>query len=271
MLDGWPSVQFRWRKSRLKLLTVALLAVVLLQGWLPVRAQELPRLDISPRPAEGAPAAQVHALPPSLAQWPINDAGDYFEQITPTAAGYLVWSRFPVRVFIEPIASEAEQSTRINWVTAVQQAVQEWNQYLPLTPVDRPEIADIAIWRRTPPLQFAPGHSAELGRVRSAETRYEIGIDRPPNAAAVLTHRFQIWLRPDQTSAYIQAAARHELGHALGIWGHSSASTDALYFSQVRNPPGISARDINTLQKIYQQPTRLGWALINSSNRVTAQ
>ncbi len=264
-------MRFRWRKSWLKLLTVVLLAVVLLQGLLPARAQELPRLDVTPHPDEVAPAAQVHALPPSLAEWPLNDAGDYFEQITPTAAGYLIWSRLPVRVFIEPIASATLQRTRIHWVTAVQQAVHEWNQYLPLTQVNRPEMADIAIWCRTPPLQFVPGRFAELGRVRSAETRYEIGIDRPVDAPAVLTHRFQIWLRPDQTSAYLQAAARHELGHALGIWGHSSSSTDALYFSQVRNPPGISARDINTLQKIYQQPTRLGWPLINSSDRVTAQ
>jgi predicted Zn-dependent protease len=31
------------------------------------------------------------------------------------------------------------------------------------------------------------------------------------------------------------------------------------YFSQVRNPPPISPRDVNTLKRIYQQPTSLGW------------
>ena len=51
------------------------------------------------------------------------------------------------------------------------------------------------------------------------------------------------------------------LGHALGIWGHSSDSRDALYGAAVANPPAISPRDRNTLVKIYEQPTRLGWPL----------
>ncbi|MDY6897650.1 MAG: peptidase, partial [Cyanobacteriota bacterium] len=68
-----------------------------------------------------------------------------------------------------------------------------------------------------------------------------------------------ILLSPSQTGKYLLAASRHELGHALGIWGHSKDKGDALYFSQVRNPPLVSARDVNTLKKIYQQSTSLGW------------
>ena len=74
-----------------------------------------------------------------------------------------------------------------------------------------------------------------------------------------LYHRFAILLSPSQTGNYLLAAARHELGHALGIWGHSKLQSDALYFSQVRNPPLISARDVNTLKRVYEQPTNLGW------------
>jgi predicted Zn-dependent protease len=70
-----------------------------------------------------------------------------------------------------------------------------------------------------------------------------------------------IQLSPDQSDRYTLATARHELGHALGIWGHSPLETDAMYFSQVRDSPEISIRDVNTLKHIYEQPTRLGWPL----------
>ena len=96
-------------------------------------------------------------------------------------------------------------------------------------------------------------------RARSAETRYEFYVRHEANSGAVLSHRFTILLSPNQVGPYIKAAARHELGHALGIWGHSPLETDTLYFSQVRNPPPISSRDLNTLKRIYEQPTRLGW------------
>jgi predicted Zn-dependent protease len=221
---------------------------------------------------EQLPIPNVHPLPLPLAQWhDAADQGDYFAEIRPTPIGYLIWSKFPVTVFVEPVepaVPPASIQRAQAWVDAVTQAVQEWNAYLPFQVVNRTDTADIAIWRSAPPLQLsrsaqgsAPARP-QLGRVRSAETRYELYVDRPTNAPARIAHRFTVQLTPTQTIEYIKATARHELGHALGIWGHSSVETDALYFSQVREPPPISARDINTLKRIYQQPTRVGWDVL---------
>jgi predicted Zn-dependent protease len=218
-------------------------------------------------------------MPPTLAQWHDPDhQGDYLDAVQPTPVGSLVWSQFPIRVYVEPARLSANASDRAQvWVDAVTQAVEEWARYLPLTYVDSPDTADITIWRRTPPIQWdrspdasqpseqpsGPG-SNRLPRARSADAHYQLFVDRPANAAATLSHRFEIQLSPNQTGDYTKATARHEIGHALGIWGHSTLPTDALYFSQVRNPAPISVRDVNTLKRVYEQPTRLGWAIVEA-------
>ncbi|MEI2578878.1 peptidase [Scytonema sp. PRP1] len=205
------------------------------------------------------PSPKPHPLPPTLAQWQDStNSGDYFSQVTQIQVGYLVWSQFPVRVYVEPPQAvntkQAEQ-----WVNSVLQAVQEWNVYLPLAIVEQPTDADITIVRKAPPLQTSP--NSKIPRARSAQTTYEFYVSKNN----LLSHRFTILLSPSQTGQYLLAATRHEFGHALGIWGHSPLPSDALYFSQVRNPPPISPRDLNTLKRVYEQPTSLGWSVQEKS------
>ncbi|MBW4554397.1 MAG: peptidase [Trichormus sp. ATA11-4-KO1] len=198
-----------------------------------------------------------HPLPPTLAQWQDNfNNDDYLAQVATTQVGYLIWSQFPIQVYVELPKAVSDTQAQA-WVNGVLQAVEEWNAYLPLKVIAQPDIADITIVRKAPPLQIPRG--GHIPRARSAETRYELYTRNN-----ILSHRFTILLSPSQTGVYLQAAARHELGHALGIWGHSSLQTDALYFSQVRNPPPISPRDVNTLKRVYEQPTSLGWPLKGS-------
>ncbi|NJR17878.1 MAG: peptidase [Calothrix sp. CSU_2_0] len=196
------------------------------------------------------PIAKTHHLPETLQKWQDkNNNGDYFDQIKPTQVGYLIWSNFPIKIYIQTPESINQNQAKA-WVKVISQTVIEWKTYLPLQLVEKAELADITILRKAPPLQGNPP------RARSAQTSYEIYTKNN-----FLNHRFTILLSPTQTGEYLVAASRHELGHALGIWGHSPLASDALYFSQVRNPPLISPRDINTLKKVYEQPTNLGWKI----------
>jgi predicted Zn-dependent protease len=199
------------------------------------------------------PAQQTHPLPPTLAQWnqAKNAQGDYFEQIKPTKPGFLIWSHWPIQAYIAPPPKGTLIKPEV-WHNAILQAVTDWQPYLPLRLTESQVNADIT-FSATP-----PQHRSGL-RVRSAETRYELYA----SSQNTLAHRVSIYIRPSQTVQYITAAARHELGHGLGIWGHSQSPTDVMYFAQVRQPPAISARDINTLKRIYQQPTQLGWPILD--------
>ncbi|MEO0406694.1 MAG: peptidase, partial [Cyanobacteria bacterium P01_A01_bin.135] len=97
-------------------------------------------------------------------------------------------------------------------------------------------------------------------RAQSGEARYEIYR----KSSGTLAHRFEVMVKPGQATRQLEATLRHELGHALGLWGHSRNPEDALYYSQVSAPPAVSQRDVATLCQVYQQPTALGWPQVNS-------
>ncbi len=213
---------------------------------------------------ESLPELQTHPLPSSLAKWgETSQTGDYFAQIQPTPVGYLIWSDFPVKVYFThpPVADDNSATTRRNqeWLVLARQAIAEWDKYLPIKEVPQPELADIIIKREHPPLGVT--FNSETGklnipRARTAQTTYNFYVQQ-----SVLRHQMVIRISPNVVGVSLLSALRHELGHGLGIWGHSPVETDALYFSQVAQVPPISVRDINTLKKIYQQPTRLGWQI----------
>lgn len=223
-----------------------------------------------PNPSSGSPNSplitpRIHPLPLSLVQLepsPNDGSSDYFSEIKPTPLGYLIWSQFPVRIYLDQPPdnlSISEQERFTNWTGAVEQSIQEWQQYLPLAIVPQLETADIEIRRSFPPQRATRNPTTgvvEIPRAAAAQARYQFYLQTPERK---LAHRFTIYLSPNQTPEYTLATVRHELGHALGIWGHSPLESDVMYFSQVRTPPPISPRDINTLRRIYQQPTQLGW------------
>ena len=214
-------------------------------------------------PQLGIPKPEVHPLPPSLARWqPETSMGDYFSQVKPTGLGYLIWSQFPVKVSLEQFNLEEGEGSRKRyerWKKAIVAGIEEWSQYLPLEQVRGAGEADITIKYAKPP--WSPTFNSETGkfeipRSRSAETSYKFYFseDNPP----ILRHRMTVLISPGMAYQSTLAAIRHELGHALGIWGHSPQPTDALYFAQVRDPLPISERDVNTLKKVYQQATSFG-------------
>ncbi len=232
----------------------------------PPSNSRVPLAVLSQSPSDSLPALKIHPLPKSLATWEeLANTGNYFDRVESSPLGYLVWSQFPIKIYLEKPSNTEEPtaSTRRwqKWVQTVRQAISEWNNYLPLTEIEDRTIADIIVERSQIDRDIELNLETELydiPRAIAAQTTYDFYL-QPEQS--ILSHRITVKINPASVGRSLLATVRHELGHALGIWGHSPYETDALYYSQVREPLPISPRDINTLKKIYQQPTRLGWTV----------
>lgn len=247
-------------KWRLKWHRIIVLAIAI---W-SILAVQNPTTRSQPPLSSDLPSPRVHSLPPFLADWRDRaNSGDYFDRVEPTPLGYLIWSQFPVRVYVEQPINTTDTATDRRfqqWVTTVKDAIAEWKIYFPLEETADRE-ADIVILRSQPEREIKLNPDTglyDIPRAVAAETNYKFYLTENPTAIAL---RMTVRVSPNFIGEPLLATVRHELGHALGIWGHSLKESDALYFSQVSEPAPISPRDINTLKKIYQQPTRLGWKI----------
>lgn len=55
----------------------------------------------------------------------------------------------------------------------------------------------------------------------------------------------------EDRSRVVRRLALHELGHAVGIWGHSPSPGDIMYARPIAND--LSNRDVRTINRLYQQ------------------
>ncbi|MGF1513112.1 MAG: peptidase [Elainellaceae cyanobacterium] len=268
-------VVWRWRLWSIGLLTAVGLIAVSIAGASKLVAVDDPALTglAAPRPhpmptqlvqtcGAIAPETALEIVPeraPEIAPEVAPEAilpQSYFDAVKPSAVGYLVWSTFPVSIYVEPLV-EGHEALRTRWDQAIAAVLQDWGQYLPLQRVPSADAAAIRIRPAQPPIRQNPDGTF---RAQSGETRYALYAQETDDDP-ILMQRFDIAVKPGQADRQLEASLRHELGHALGIWGHSSSPEDALYYSQVSNPPAVSPGDIATLCEVYRQPTSLGWPL----------
>lgn len=261
MRAGWGNRRLP-KKMRLGLVVITSL-FLLICVTISVNANETENSNLE----NHLPPLQVHPLPASLAKIPVQKkVDDYFDQVQSTPLGYLIWSEFPIKVYLDrppkPSNSSASYQRFQQWTESVLQAIAEWNVYLPLKEVSDPKQADIVIQRIEPPLGTTVNPETgqiQIPRARTAQTRYQFYLSE--SSHPTIRNRMTIQIKPGLSQASALAAIRHELGHALGIWGHSPDENDIMFYAQTKKTAPISIRDVNTLIKVYQQPTRLGWPL----------
>ena len=78
------------------------------------------------------PDLQIHNLPYSFEEWQNNneEENNYFEDIEISPLGYLVWSDFPIKVYIDyplnPDENVASDRRFLQWVDIVTTGIKDW-------------------------------------------------------------------------------------------------------------------------------------------------
>ncbi|MDD3014269.1 MAG: hypothetical protein PHC34_11255 [Candidatus Gastranaerophilales bacterium] len=175
--------------------------------------------------------------------------GDYYQNIARNSDGKILrWNQFPVRIFI--------RTEDKNGVQTLEKAVKIWKKYVPLKIVHTEYDADIIIID---------------DKVRNNITEPALFYLNDEITCKIIIHKGSF-----ADSENFERFLTHEIGHALGIWGHSENSDDIMYeFSELKNdisyknkfvphdvslylaPLQPSNQDINTLTRIYRTPNSL--------------
>lgn len=175
------------------------------------------------------------------------NAEDYFRDAT--VRGTMKWKKekMPLAVYLEPTSSA--RGFQPSFVEEAKGCFNSWQEAsagkVQFKFIDKPESADIDFrWTDNPKDVSQP---AEGG-----ETRIQPSLNGIESAKIkVLTVAPVKELKMDD--ALIRFTCMHEIGHALGIAGHSHARGDVMFCSLPLNFQKcvLSDRDVKTLQHLY--------------------
>jgi predicted Zn-dependent protease len=186
----------------------------------------------------------------------VSGAGDYYWQIAEDSDGNQ-WKNFPVSVYLG--AAPAAK-----WIEGTRDAFNIWKAMIPMQLVADQDSADIRVlW------DVSPEESGHIGEESDWVKMVRVGNQTVTRRVCNITVD---WQMRNWTKDEMQAIILHEMGHALGINGHSDSTKDIMYFQmqdkkhQVyvpRSPMPVfwrslvkqpSQRDINTLIRLYNSP-----------------
>jgi len=184
----------------------------------------------------------------------VSSAGDYYWQISRNSEGE-EWNHLPVKVFLG-------SAPEMKWQQGTREAYDVWSALFPLQQVALPQDADIRMsWERS---DLDEGHAGEeMDWVQIKPVGGALSARRVAFISMDLNRR---WSKDE-----MRAIVLHEIGHALGIKGHSDSKKDIMFWqmqekarqlplpgpiplfwrSLVKQP---SQRDINTLIRLYNHP-----------------
>ena len=211
------------------------------------------------------PQQQVRTLQVALERQAPGQRPGYASSIATTSLGPPVLKHWCV--WVQPAAATPANRWDQRWLDQVSSALTTWGALVPLTLVDNPDQANVLIHRQRPARRQVAG----VWRASNGRTQLQV-VDVQRQGRRRLEPLVKVMVSPGLRAEALQATALHELGHAFGLWGHSSVPTDVLAISQGERPVLVpSERDRLTLTWVMQQPSRFGSTIQQPSEPVKSE
>ena len=160
-------------------------------------------------------------------------------------------SKMPLKVFISD--GHGVKGYRSELLATLANSFTEWSlatdKHMQFVKVDTPAEADIECSWIDDPKQFPRNTGMEAG----------VALPLVDQDGTVVHAQIMILTRDryngkPETELIVHGVCLHEIGHALGLLGHSDNPGDTMFFSeswQKVQEPHLSQRDVNTLAKLY--------------------
>ena len=188
-----------------------------------------------------------------------TETSDYFDHVTLFSGGRITrFTQMPIRVHISPTLRP------LPYLKAIRYAMNTWESAtggkIRFQETETPEQADIRVnpiySGRLAFLDTRLG-SAKLARFSQGTNAQSNNTGQRSSTAIDFTVEVVLVLEGDGTIGELseeemRTVCLHELGHAIGLWGHSPHADDVCHAMATSQYP--TQRDINTLLKIYNTP-----------------
>ena len=180
-----------------------------------------------------------------------NNDPDYLGQLMSEGrAHHWAASKVPLKVFIEP--TSAVRGFKPEFVGIAQNAFITWYQAsgkkLAFVFVNTLDEADINVEWTDGTLKVGDEKYERTKAGLTTTTRHEDVIDK----ARIQIRTVQAFTKNPEPVDRIKETCLHEIGHALGLNGHSTSTADIMYFgNSARQLPALTKRDKATMARLY--------------------